>query len=395
MITWFALFLLALYTLDRLAKHMAVWVFFRRGRPAAPAALPADQPPVTLIQPVTRSPNDLRAVLAARARLVYPGLQRQVLVCDEQDAETLALVDGVRQTFPGWQPVVVLAAGRDGPVATKLEKMAAGLAAAQALEGEVLCFVDDDIVLPADAMQILTANLARPGVGAVFGLACYTNWQTPWAALMSAFVNSNALLSYIPFTFFLEPFTITGHCYAFRRQVFEAAGGLAQMEGRQDDDHELARRIRATGLRLCQTPMVYGVDNAFDSWRSYAVQMKRWFVFPRQAMLPFMTPLEQAASLLGTAGNLIPGVLLALALVSREAGTWLAWAASLGLFSLVYLLEERLYLPQRTPAGRYPWVLVSALLAPIQVVWALFSDDVIEWRGQRMRILRGGGYKRE
>ena len=122
--------------------------------------------------------------------------------------------------------------------------------------------------------------------------------------------------------------------------------------------------------------------------------MKCWFVFPRQMMLPFLTPFEQAAALVGTAGNLIPGMLLGLALVSRQPAAWLALAGCLFLFGGVYCLQEYMYLSGRTPVRRWILVLISALLSPFMALGGLFSDDIIEWRGQRLRVLRGGRYQR-
>ncbi len=60
-------------------------------------------------------------------------------------------------------------------------------------DGAVLCFVDDDVSLPPDGLQTLVRHLGIPGVGATFGLARYSAWETPWSSLMSLFVNSWAL----------------------------------------------------------------------------------------------------------------------------------------------------------------------------------------------------------
>jgi ceramide glucosyltransferase len=146
----------------------------------------------------------------------------------------------------------VLVAGRTGAVASKVEKLQAGLASAR---GAVLCFVDDDVELRPDALSICARHLARPGVGAVFGLACYTSWSTLWSSLMSAFVNANALLSYVPLTYLTDPFSITGHCFALRAEVLHAAGGFAGLERHIDDDHALARRVRRRlGCASCRRP---------------------------------------------------------------------------------------------------------------------------------------------
>ncbi len=382
-----ALLIAFIYILERLVKHAAVWRFFRRPQPAPPAAWPS----ISLVQPITRSANPLEPVLAWRARLDYPGELQQILVYDAQDQPSRALIQQVCRQFPTWQPRLLPVQQSDTTIATKTFKMDAGLAQAA---GEVICFIDDDIQLPPDGLQVLARHLAQAGVGAVFGLACYTNWRDAWSGLMSAFVNSSALLTYIPFTFFMQPFTITGHCFALRRQVIEAAGGLNDLHERLDDDHEIARRVRRLGLRLCQTPLVYQVDNALPSWQAYQAQMKRWFVFPRQMMLPQMARSQQAMTLLSSLGSLAPGVLGALALLSGRTLAWLAWAGSLAAFSLVYALEERQFLPARTPPARWPLVWLSGLLAPLQVLWALFSDNEIEWRGQRLHMLKNGRFER-
>jgi ceramide glucosyltransferase len=246
--------------------------------------------------------------------------------------------------------------------------------------------------LRPSALRTLVRELAQSHAGATFGLACYTDWRTPWSSLMSAFVNANALLSYIPLTYMAEPFTITGHCFALRRAVFEAAGGFEGMGRRLDDDHELARRLRRIGLRSVQTAMIYDVENRFDSARAYAAQIKRWFVFPRQALLPSLTRREQVVSFVGSIGNLLPGMIGLLALLTRRRAALGALGASLGLFGAVYLWCEARYLGRRTPLRGLALLPVVALVTPLQVAMALLASDEVEWRGQRLRVHRGGKF---
>jgi ceramide glucosyltransferase len=161
------------------------------------------------------------------------------------------------------------------------------------------------------------------------------------------------------------------------------------MEQRIDDDHELARRVRQFGRRCVQTPMIYDVDNDFESLRSYIRQMKRWFIFPRQTMLPFLTPWEQAISLLGSISNLLPGLLALLALCTWRRSAFRALITSLSLFNAIYALCQVCSLQRSMPLRRWPLLPIVALLTPLQVLWALFSNEEIEWRGQRLRIPRG------
>jgi ceramide glucosyltransferase len=256
--------------------------------------------------------------------------------------------------------------------------------------GEVLWFADDDVALRPDALRVLLPYLALPRAGAAFGLACYTNWGDPWSSLMSIFVNANALLSYIPLTYIAEPYTITGHCFALRREVFDAVGGFERMDGRIDDDHELARRLRRHGLRSIQTPMIYDVDNQLPTLAAYLAQMQRWFVFPRLLMAPMLTRREMLMTTLGSLGTLLPSVVALLALVSRSRRAGRGLAIVLALSMALYIYGERRYLGRTTPLRRLALLPIVALVAPLQIVWGLLAGDEVLWRGQRLRIGRDG-----
>lgn len=386
LIAWLAVGLAGLFVLDKLWKVACVVHFMRRPEPPAPA----DWPAVTLIQPITVGWTDLRKVLVARAQLRYDGSVQHVLVCDAGDEESLAICRAVQGEFPHWLAQIVLIETGYGSVASKIAKMQAGIGRAT---GEVIAFVDDDVALPPAALEVFVRHLGRPGVGVVFGLACYTDYRTVWSSLMSLFVNANALTSYIPGAYLTEPFTVTGHVFALRRALLEAAGSFQGRERTIDDDHEIARRVRAAGLRNVQTPLVYGVDNELKTWRAFRVQMKRWFIIPRQTMLPYLTRRERWVLFVGGAGNLIPGLVALLALVSGRAPEVAALLVCLVVYCAVYFALEWAYLPGRTPPARWPWLLVVALVVPWQVVAYLLADDVVEWRGQRFRLLRDGRYE--
>jgi ceramide glucosyltransferase len=375
-----------LFAVDRLLKLAAVAHFFRRPPPAPPP----EWPTVALLQPVSRSAHDLRATLATRAALRYPALVKHILICDAADDDSQAICQSFMAAHPDWAATLLLVASDDGLIASKIDKIMAALPHATA---DILCCVDDDIALRPDALRVLVSHLLQPGAGAVFGLACYTNWRTLPSSLLSGFVNANALLSYIPLSYLTAPFTITGHCFALRRDVFDTIGGFSGMAQRIDDDHELARRVRSHGLRCVQTPLIYDVDNYLESMASYRAQFKRWFVIPRETMVPWLTPREQAVSLLGSLGNLLLPLSGLLALGTRRRAAVGAFGASMALFAAVYAWCERAYSGRYTPLRRWPLLLVVALVTPLQVLSALLSDGKIEWRGQRLRVHRGGRFE--
>ena len=252
--------LAGIYVLDRALKMAAVIQFFRQPEPVGP---PSGEgwPSVSLLQPITRGASNLPAALACRAALTYPGALQHILICDAGDSNTLALCRDWLAELPQLDATILAVSVQGQAIASKVEKLNAGLADA---DGEILCFVDDDINLRPDAVQRLVGELLQPGVGAVFGLACYTDWSNPWSSLLSGFVNSNALLNYIPLARLTEPYTITGHLYALKRSTFTDIGGLAGLDERIDDDHELARRVRRAGYRCVQSAVIYDVENHLD-----------------------------------------------------------------------------------------------------------------------------------
>jgi ceramide glucosyltransferase len=372
------------YIIDRGLKFAAVAHFFGRRPPPGPETWPS----VTLLQPITRGASSLRAVLDARAALVYPAGIQHLLVCDAGDAASQRVCRDWLARHPHLDAAIaeVESARR---IASKTAKLEAGLARAT---GDVVCCVDDDIVVRPDTLLCMLPYLGEKGVGAVFGLACYTDWSNLPSSLMSAFVNSNALLTYVSGTYLTEPFTITGHIFAVRRDLLARVGGFAGLENNIADDHLLAEKVRGERLRAAQTPMVYDVENHLRTLSEYAAQMKRWFVFPRQALMPLMTPREQAITVALSLGNMIPTTLAVLALLTRRRRAIAALARSMAAFGIVYAACERLYLKRHTPPRRWAAVAVSALLAPLQIVGALISNDEIEWRGRRLRIRRGGEF---
>ncbi|HEY0755989.1 MAG TPA: glycosyltransferase [Ktedonobacteraceae bacterium] len=383
--------LCALFALDRLLKHLAVWHFFAQPRPEQPLAWPA----VTLLQPITRGTSNLLTSLRARACLDYPATITHLLICDADDTQTQALVAQFLADFPALEAEIVLVTPGDGwtkGVATKIRKLQAAL---PRVTSEIVCFVDDDVAPRPETLRILLPRLSQPGTGAAFGLPCYTNWRTPWSGLMSGFVNSNMLLNFVALTYLCEPFRITGHFVAFKRRDLAAAGWLEGLEEYIDDDFELARRLRSLDLRSVQTPLIYDIDNDLPSWQAYQKQLKRWFVLPRQAMLPSLSLWQRVVSSLTTASLAAPGALLLLTLCTRRRVALSALLASLGVFGVSYLISERGYLKGHIPVRCWPLLAGVALLTPLDVARHLLSSSEIEWRGQLLYIGRDGKIERK
>ena len=377
--------LVTLFALERILKLAAVLHFFQRARPSMGVSWPT----VSLLQPVTRGASDLTTALRARATLDYPAAIQHLLICDADDSGTQELVSAHLSAFPGIQAEVILVEpdNATASVATKMRKLQSALPHAT---GEVFCFVDDDVMLRPDVLRTLIPYLYQEQVGVVFGLPCFTNWQTLWASLISGLVNAHMLLNFVALSYLTTPIRINGHVFAFQRATFLGIGGLDGLETRIDDEYEIARRVRQHGLSAVQTPLIYDIDNALDSAQAYARQCKRWFVMPRQAMMPSLTLKEKLMFGLFSFALPLPGIIFLLALLSRRRAAWRSVAMSLALFGTIYALCERRYLQRRMPLHGWLLLPVVALWLPLQILWTLLLNNEVEWRGQRLRLHRDG-----
>jgi cellulose synthase/poly-beta-1,6-N-acetylglucosamine synthase-like glycosyltransferase len=377
--------LAGIFIADRAVKLLALERHRRRTMPTLQA-----WPRVSLIQPITRGAGDLARNLTARAQLAYPGTVQHLFVCDAADGEAQAACHALLAVYPELEGEVIAVASPSG-VAPKIAKLQAALPHAT---GDVLCFMDDDVAPRPDVLTRLIPFLDLPRAGAAFGLPCYTSWDTVWESILSGFVNANMPLSFVALTYLIEPFRITGHIAAFDRAAFEASGGLNDLEGQIDDDFALARRLAAHGYRAIQTSVVYDIANALPDARTLHRQIVRWFVLPRQSMLPQLTARERAASVLASGPALvIPGMLATLAITTCKRSAWGALSATLGVFAAAYTLTERRYLGGRMPWRRWLIMPLVVVITPLHALAAtVLARDRVVWRGQRLRVRRDGTF---
>src|SRR5258708_37777527 len=175
-----------LFALDRLAKLAAVIRFFHR--PAPPQL--EIWPTVTLLQPITRGANALAESLRARARLDYPASIQHLFICDTHDAESQSIVQTFLAAHPMLRAEIVLVETGEAAVASKIRKLQAALSRAN---GEILCFMDDDVAPRPDALRVVLPYLYRPGAGAALGPPRPTHRPPPPARASARLVPPHLL----------------------------------------------------------------------------------------------------------------------------------------------------------------------------------------------------------
>lgn len=186
---------------------------------------------LSIVVPAFNSGADLQDCLRALRAATCP--DSEIIVVDDGSPEAIALA--------GAPDVTVLRLTRNsGPSSAR------NLGARHA-RGEILFFVDSDVVVAPDVVTRLLDVFDRDKtVAAVFG--SYDN-RPRARGLVSQF--RNLLHHYVHQTASPEASTFWGGCGAIRRPVFESVGGFDEQRfTRYMEDIELGYRLRRAGHRI-------------------------------------------------------------------------------------------------------------------------------------------------
>ena len=192
-----------------------------------------DTPRVSVVIPVFNGGPDLERCLAAVAKSTYPVFEC-ILVDDvstDQAIAPAARLHGAR---------VITMERQSGP------GLARNRGAAEA-RGDVLFFVDADVLLHPDALSIAVRRMQNdPGLSAVFG--SYDD-QPGNTSFLSQY--RNLFHHWVHQTGAENASTFWAGCGAIRRDVFLDMGGFSEDYGRPSiEDIELGGRMRRRGHRI-------------------------------------------------------------------------------------------------------------------------------------------------
>ena len=374
---------------ERLGKWWLVVRFFARARP--PQALTGR---ISILQPILSGDPTMPACLAHNVAVVtqlYPDCAEFHWLVDERDAVGQTICCTLMARYPQVPIHLTLlppAPQGHNPKTVKL------ITALPLTSGEVICVLDDDTMLPPTGFADALPYLEEAGAGLVFGVPYQVDFSTLWSRLVAVFVNSNSLLTYIPYLVLSEPLTINGMFYLLRRPVLTAIGGFSGLEPILADDFAIAQRVRGHGYRLIQSPLRHAVSNHVATAGAYWRLLTRWLTFPRESLLRHLAWHELAVLYGNTLLPTLAPVLLLVAGLFWPTWPWLAGTMGyLLLHSLIIGHLDRRYLGSATPLRCLWLALVAQLLLPLQLLTALLLPARINWRGHVMQVRRGGGFR--
>lgn len=206
-------------------------------------------PTLSVIMPVYNGAAFLRKSLPPLAQMQARGELAEIIVVDDgstDESAALAASMGAR---------VMPSGGRLGPGGAR--NQAAGLA-----RGEVLWFVDADVVVHEDAARELARAFADPAVVAAFGSyddrPPAQNFLSQYKNLVHHFYHHRGIA---------EASTFWAGCGGVRKDAFLASGGfdVARYRRPSIEDIELGYRLKAAGGRILRWPPLQGTH--LKVWR--------------------------------------------------------------------------------------------------------------------------------
>lgn len=316
-------------------------------------------PRLSVIVPAYQCAAMLSACLEGLLASDLPRAEWELLVAD--DGSTDETPEVARR---GADAVLRVADGPRGPA------FARNLGA-QAAQGEVLVFIDADVVVaPSTLRGFATRFAADPAVAAVFGAYDDTP-RDP--GLVSQY--RNLLHRYVHALHPGDAETFWAGCGAVRREAFLAVGGFdaVRYPRPQIEDIELGYRLRARGERIVLDPALVGTH------------LKRWTLWKmlrtdlRERAIPWMHLLLSRRTVMGDGPlNLAVGekvltalagiglACLALALVTRAAA-W-GWLAA-GCAAMIMVGNAKLF---AWFARRRGWMFALATM-PLRLLFYVVS----------------------
>lgn len=337
---------------------------------------PGSRPPITVMRPLCGDEPLLEQALASICQQNYPMFQVVFGVQDPHDS-ALGAVRRVQDRFPGCDIIVVVDSTLHGPnrkVSNLLNMM-------PAVRHATLVFSDSDLHVQPDYLSHVAAALDVPGTGLVTTVCTGLPTAQGWSARLGATGISHCFLPGAVLSRVLGREDCLGTTMALTAQTLRRVGGLEALMHYLADDHVLAKRVHALGLRvgLAGTVPLTAVPEA--SLRALWQHEMRW-----ARTIRALEPVLFATSVLQ-----FPLFWAAAALVLSGGAGWsaalflTAWAVRAAAAQAV---GRALHGARPIPAVPFTLLPIRDVLSVCQVAWSYGGGRVV-WRGHVMRADNG------
>ena len=250
-------------------------------------------------------------------------------------------------------------------------------------KNEVLILSDADVRVPKDLLTNLVQPLEKPEVGLVncfYQLANPSTLAMHWEAIaINADFWSQVLQSKM-----LKPLDFAlGAVMATRRSDLKTIGGFESLVDFLADDYQLGNKIARAGKQIVLSSVVVECWESPMNWKRVWAHQLRW-----ARTIRVCQPAPFFFSILSNA-TLWP-LLFTAALLAGHHPIWFVPIS----FFLPVRIQAALKMQEwiTRDSKHYAWFWLVPIKDLLNVaIWAFaFLGNIIEWRGEKFRVLRGG-----
>lgn len=241
--------------------------------------------------------------------------------------------------------------------------------------------LDDDTVIESKHLQ-QAVELLEQNNCLITGIPYYHSMGGLYSNLVTAFVNSNSLFSYLSMAFVAKPKTINGMFYITRSELLNELNAFKTIEDKLCDDYEIAKLFRQHHIPLIQSVIPCKVITSIKDFKHYIKLMKRWMVFANQFL---KQNLSISTLLIIIIPSLLPGLMLASSLLL--GGKFLLSFLCIH-FIKAYAASQvrKKLLNNKETISTILFELIADYLQIIHYVHALVSPRTIQWRNTTIQI---------
>ena len=405
-------FILAALAVLSLAITLWQWLAARRFPLHQRAADTSFAPGITLLKPLKGCDAETHACLSSWLKQDYRGPVQVLFGVASPEDPVCEVVRQVIAEHPQANAQLVICAEQFGPNA----KVSSLIHLDRLAQHDHLLVSDADTRVPPDFLAQVIQPLRDPQAGLVCCFYALANASTLAMQLEAVGVNAD-FWSQVLQSRTLKPIDFAlGAVMATRRKQLEELGGFRSLVDYLADDYQLGQQITRRGYRIEICPVVVECWECPQGWREVWAHQLRWARTIRVCQpVPYFFSILGNVTVwnllfLGTSLTIFSSSALDRVLCGQFSPFLLVQAYgvpfSLGVLlgrigsandCMVWLRFENL-----PNVGGLERVMtdsragLQALLAPVKdllqiPIWALaFLGNTVEWRGQRLRVLRGG-----
>jgi ceramide glucosyltransferase len=337
-------------------------------------------PAITLLKPLKGCDATTAESLQSWFNQNYAG-PAQILfgVADASDP-VCTIVRELIEKNPGRDAQAVVCAespGANGKVSTLVQLV-------RLAKHELILVSDADVRVPPDFLANVVAPLRDPQTGLV---NCFYRLANPATTAMrceAVAINADFWSQVLQSTNLKPPDFALGAAMLTRRKLLEEIGGFAALVNCLADDYQLGHRIAQRGHRIALCPVVVECWDAPMNWCDVWKHQLRW-----ARTIRVCQPVPYFFSILSNA-TLWPLLWLITSLVWSK--TLYAPLIAIALLLIRIVIAQNLQ--RRFMQSRHnlapPWLVPVKDLQQAAIWAGAFLGNTVEWRGQKMRLLRDG-----